>query len=232
MLGSGIWFVGVVYPESAPPNWKTRLTALGLQWACSVLHDMDKWDHDSPEGDGLKDRKPYHYAKGELYKAGDRKKLHWHIIIKVDERTPLRQINEMIRPITHGPYMQVCKSLKGAYDYLSHVGQDPLKKYPYWKDGIEPEKYNGFMVEANSSEKKIIQSIIIKEIREKHIDDYDDLLGLYENDPEFLNVILSKNGAFSSAVRSQWMHHHPGENTSGQLKVLNSIIQGIKIKEN
>ena len=230
LLGSGIWFVGVVYPESAPPDWKQKLNATGLQWACSPLHDMDHWSHDNPAGAGLKNGKPYMWAVGEQYKKGDKKKLHWHIIIKVDDRTPLRQINELIRPITHGPYLQVCKSLKGAYDYLTHIGQDPLQKYPYYKDGIEPEKHNGFVVEANSAERKQIQLIILNRIEDEKIDSFTALLHEYRNDAEFANVICSRPSAFTAAVRGQWMLKHPGENTSGQIGRLTDTIIDIYCK--
>ena len=47
----------IVYPESAPENWRDVLDGFHLQWACSPLHDRD------------------------VNATGEPKKAHWHILL-------------------------------------------------------------------------------------------------------------------------------------------------------
>ena len=47
----------IVYPESAPENWRDVLDGFHLQWACSPIHDRD------------------------VNATGEPKKAHWHILL-------------------------------------------------------------------------------------------------------------------------------------------------------
>lgn len=106
---SGLWWSGIVYPESAPKNWIEMLRNQGFRIAISPLHDKDWWSHDSPE---MVDPETGEVIpKGARYKAGSRKKAHWHIIVVSDTRMSFRDANSIIRTCTRGPYVQKCRSL-------------------------------------------------------------------------------------------------------------------------
>ena len=207
--GSSLWFVGIVYPESAPEGWIDALDRIGVEWALSPLHDHDWWLHDSPESDGVKDGKPYHWAAGELYKKGDKKKPHWHIIIKFEKLTSLREANELIRPITHGTILQKCFSLKATFAYLTHMGEDPDKKYPYWKYGDEAERHNGFTIEPNAREKKELQRAIVEQIKQEGWTSFIELIDYYISDVEMLNIIMSHPAGFKAIVTAQYYAQFP-----------------------
>lgn len=211
--GSISWFVAIVYPESAPDGWKDRLTETGLQWGCSPLHDKDPWTHDSPAGLGLKDGKQYMYTAGELYKAGDKKKPHWHIIGKLDRPWKYRRFAIWLRDITHGTYPQPCMSLVRATEYLTHINEDPERKYPYWAHGDKPEFYNGFTPEMNTNERKKAQAQIINVIREEKIDTIGKLTEKYKDSPEYLDIISARSGIMQMCVHQVYYSLHP-EDTS------------------
>lgn len=204
--GSPVWFMAVVYPESAPDGWKDRLDATGIQWACSPLHDKDKWGHDSPAGEGLKDGKPYTFKKGEVYKLGDPKKAHWHILGKLDKPMKYRKLCELIQGITHGTLPQECQSLTGYFDYMTHL-HNP-EKYPYYREDHN-ELHNGFQPEMNKAERKNAQKLIVDTIHEKGISTWGRLMKEYSCNAEFLDVIVKQSGFFQRCVDHEYYVRHP-----------------------
>jgi len=233
--GSLLWWSEVVYPESAPDGWEDRLTSTGMQWSKSPLHDKDPWDHDSPEGDGELDGKPHHFAKGEVYKAGDHKKEHWHICGKLDHPEKIWKVNRMIRQITHGTVIQEVTSLSGYVDYCTHLHEDPEKKYPYWKEG-SCEFFNGFTVELNATERKKIRAQITQWIREEHVDSWGKLTRRYDTNSEYLDVIITAAGYFKLCVNHEYYSLHPEKRNETmqreQIEAMRLIAQEIqKTKE-
>ena len=61
------WMI-LVYPESAPENWRDIISAEQVQWIESPLHDKDVFTELDEKGN------PEH-------KAGQTKKPHYHIMI-------------------------------------------------------------------------------------------------------------------------------------------------------
>ncbi len=200
------WWTGIVYEESAPEWWKEQLQATGNEIAISPLHDKDKWNHDSPEktivcSDGVELTIP----KGALYKTGDPKKAHWHIIIKTDVRVSFKDMNKMFHRITNGPMIQKCTSLKGTYEYFIHLNNP--ERYQYDRDEIE--EYNGFTVEPTDKDRKMMFQEIVQVCEAECIEDYSALMRRYIDSYEFLNVISLKAFALSKLVDSIWRRNHP-----------------------
>lgn len=201
---SGTWWSFIVYPESAPQNWIELLRATGLRLAISPLHDKDKWDHDSPEMvDAATGEK---IPKGTRYKAGDKKKPHWHCIGVSDKRMSYKEANALIRKCTHGPYIQKCRSLRNAYNYFLHLNH-PNKYQGYDKDEIK--KYNEFHLEPTKYEVGQMQEEIIRQIMEHQICEMYDLMKHFLGQTEYLAIITAKPGIFTSLVNSIWKKKHP-----------------------
>lgn len=99
-----IW-AAVVYPESAPQDWRSILDDYHIEWAESPLHDLD-----------------VNVATGE------QKKPHWHIVLAFDGKKSYEQVAEILAPL-HCPAPQKCHSLKGAVRYFAHMDNPEKAQY-------------------------------------------------------------------------------------------------------
>lgn len=99
-----IW-AAIVYPESAPEDWRDRLDDEHIEWAESPLHDMDV----NPG-------------------TGERKKPHWHIVLAFDGKKSYEQVVEILRPL-NGPIPKRCHSMKGAVRYFAHLDNPEKAQY-------------------------------------------------------------------------------------------------------
>lgn len=202
---SGCWFVAIAYPESAPEDWKERLEAMGLEIAISPLHDKDVWNHDSPEVID-KETGEILLKKGERYKCGDKKKPHWHILIKTQQRCSVDEMNFRIRAITNGPYVQKCNSLRGMYNYLTH--ETNAEKYHYEKSEIV--LLNGFLVELTKAEQKLILTEVLVYVTEhEELDCLSKVVKTYKNNYEYMTVISAKAYAITQICNDNWRKRNP-----------------------
>jgi len=100
----------IVYPESAPENWRDVLDGFHLQWACSPLHDRD------------------------VNATGEPKKAHWHILLSFGGKKGYGQIWSISEAI-NGTRPQVCQDQKALIRYFSH--RDNPEKAQYKSSDIE-----------------------------------------------------------------------------------------------
>lgn len=103
-------FAFVVYPESAPENWRDFLDDAHVQWAESPLHDLD-----------------VNPGTGEL------KKPHWHCCIYFESVKSLAQVNKLIAPLNCTTAIPL-NSLRGYIRYFAHL--DNPEKHQYRTDMI------------------------------------------------------------------------------------------------
>ena len=131
----------VLYPESAPENWRELLQQTGLQCVISPLHDKD------------------------LDPDGNPKKAHHHIILVYSGPTSFNVVKQLTESLNQ-PIPQALEQVRGYYRYLTH--KDNPEKAQYSEDDIET--INGFniadLVELTKSEvnayKRKLQELIIK----------------------------------------------------------------------
>lgn len=200
----GRWWRGVVYPESASEDWIDRIRQEGLELAISPLHDKDTWKHDSPAvldpetGEVM-------IPAGDRYKAGDRKKPHWHILVKFQLRTGFWEANRLIRSFTNGPYLQKCHSLKGSYEYFIHLN-DP-DKYQYDKDEIQT--FNGFSVEPTEVDKKLMYQEILQWILATKPESMSEVAFHFQTSYEYVSVLGTKTYLLARLVDENWRQAHP-----------------------
>ena len=107
----------VVYPESAPQDWRQKLD--GLQWVESPLHDKD------------------------INADGTPKKPHWHIMIFNSGKISYNQAKEIADSI-HGASPQYVQNVVGMVRYFAHL--DNPEKAQYEKSeiighGVDVSKY-------------------------------------------------------------------------------------------
>lgn len=110
-------WAAVVYPDSAPENWRDILDELHVEWAESPLHEFDT------------------NATGEL------KKPHYHIVLSFEGKKSFEQVSALLAPL-HCPIPQRCHSLRGAVRYMAHM--DNPEKYQY--DPAQIVGHGGFDV--------------------------------------------------------------------------------------
>lgn len=201
---SGMWWSCIVYPESAPEGWIDTLRAQGFRIAISPLHDKDVWLHPSPEkvdpetGDLI--------PKGALYKEGDLKKAHWHVIIVTDKRCSYVEMNNLLRNLLHCPYIQKCRSLRNSYDYFLHINH-PEKCQTYKKEDIQT--FNNFHVEPNKYEINLISMEIIRIIQEKNFTCWASVVEYFADCPEMSLILSSRTAYFNSYVKSRFYRDNP-----------------------
>lgn len=144
-------WVAIVYPDSAPENWQSKLDELSVPWCESPLHDKDI------DGDGQP------------------KKAHYHILLYFSGKKSYSQICDMIA-FLNCPTPQVCSDIDGNVRYMAHI--DSPHKYQYPVSSIKG--HNGFdvakRVKANTSARYDYIGEMIDFIAEKHVDEFMDFL--------------------------------------------------------
>lgn len=100
----------VLYPESAPADWKARLDDLHVPTLVSPLHDKD-----------------VNNGTGEIKKA------HYHVLIMFDGPKTQAQF-ELVRDYFGGVGTEFVQSVRGYARYLCHL--DNAEKYQYNPDDV------------------------------------------------------------------------------------------------
>ncbi len=169
---------GVVYPESAPDDWKEILKLKGISFAVSPLHDKD------------------------VNPTGELKKAHYHIILSFTGPTTDKTVKQIMDELNQ-PLPIPLESVRGYYRYFTH--QDNPEKYQY--DKREIELYNGFDVTDVINSFEVFQSLkeIQILILENDIYEYSDLLDyLMENDfMELWNVATTHTLFLNTYITSK-----------------------------
>lgn len=188
----------IMYPESAPSDWKSILESTGLMCAISPLHDRDVWS--------AADEK-----KNPAHKAGDLKKAHYHVLLHFDGPTTESAVRAVADKV-FGSLPVAVESLKGSYDYLSHENNDDKAKYS--KDDIVC--LNGFRIEnlteLSKDEILKIKKDIHKIIIELDIMEYSDLMSyLLMNDLDAEYRIASTSTIHFGKLIDSYRHKNTGK---------------------
>lgn len=204
---SSLWWTGIAFPESVPKDWVEKLEQSGLQIAISPLHDRDIRKRDSDRI--LNPNTGEILEVGERYKAGDKKKAHWHVIIKSEKSISFKEMNHIFQSLTNGTCVQKCRSLKNTYDYFTHDTDAARRdgKYQYNKNEII--RLNNFSVTPNKEEIGVLQCEIVNVTMKHKFTKMTQLLAHYKDQPEMMSILWNKPGIISSLLRSQWREQNP-----------------------
>lgn len=141
----------VLYPESAPEDWRERLRLSGLMAAVSPLHDRDT----NP--------------------TGEAKKAHHHVLLVYGGPTTYNAVAKLTASY-NATIPQALESVRGMYRYFTH--KDNPEKFQYEESEIE--HFNGFnladLVELTKGEVTAIKKTVMQIIRDADIVEYADLL--------------------------------------------------------
>ena len=171
----------VVYPESAPVEWRSILDETQLRWIESPLHDKDV------------------NADGEL------KKTHWHILLSYEgpvNLTAVKKISDLLN--CHIP--QKISSSKGLVRYMIHL--DNPEKFQYSQSDIKG--HNGADVgsyfELTATNKLMSMKDIVRYIYENEVDNYSDfLMYCIENKDDWFDVAINSNTlAINKMIDAVW----------------------------
>ena len=200
----GLWWSFIIYEDSVPDNYIERLKSTGMQVALSPWHDKDSWNHDSPPMINAETGELI--PQGARYKTGDRKKCHRHGIVKTDRKCSWREMNRLLQDILHCPYIQKCRSLKGAYEYFLHLN-NPEKYQGYFKDEII--KMNGFVIEPTKFEQGILYDEIITNIIEYQFTKWIEVCMYYHGQPEYMLLLSSRPAIITEVLKDNWRVKNP-----------------------
>ena len=141
----------VLYPESAPSDWKEQLKLCGLMSAISPLHDKD------------------------LNPTGEAKKAHYHVLLVYSGPTTYNAVAKFTASL-NATIPQPLESVRGMYRYFTH--KDNPEKYQY--DESDISTINGFniadLVELTKSEVNELKACVLSLIRSVNIKEYSDLV--------------------------------------------------------
>lgn len=158
----------VVYPESAPENWKEILQQTGLSICVSPLHDKD------------------------INPTGEPKKAHYHIILCYSGPTTFKCVKAITDSLNQ-PIPIALEQVRGYFRYLTH--KDNPEKYQYNEKDIttindfDIDNYNDLSV----SQIKTIMIDIQKIIRDNDILEYCDLLDFLLDSELFSYLDVAQN---------------------------------------
>lgn len=169
----------VLYPESAPENWRDLIQQTGLQCAVSPLHDKD------------------------INPDGTQKKAHYHVIASYSNTTTYNNVKELTDTL-NCPIPQPLEQVRGYYRYLTH--KDNPEKYQYSDKDITT--INGFdisnYVELTTTEINNIKRELQKIIREYKFFEYSQLMDycLDNNLDNAYDVASSHTIFFNTYIKS------------------------------
>lgn len=171
----------VLYPESAPENWKEIIQDTHLPGAISPLHDKD------------------------VNPTGEPKKPHYHVMLCYDGPTTYKTVERITVGQLHQTIPIPVEQVRGYYRYFTH--KDNPEKAQYDEADIKP--FNGFsIIDFAELKKSEVESIIIQLenfIDEEKIYEYKDLMVRTRSGdvpPEWHEVADSRTYHFSTYITS------------------------------
>lgn len=178
----------LVYPESAPNNWRDILDGYHVPWIESPLHDKDVNPND-----------------------GKPKKAHWHIIMLFDGKKSYEQVKEITDSI-NAPIPRNTANTKGLVRYLIHM--DNPEKYQYQRkdikchSGADIDRYFELSMSSRTEILGEIEDFII----DNEIDNFADLIFYcrQHGETEWFDIVNNHNTlAINKLLDAMYQKNHP-----------------------
>lgn len=175
----------IVYPESAPSNWREIIDETHLRWVESPLHDKD------------------------VNADGSVKKPHWHILISFDgpvTEKPCTDISEKV----NGTLVQKVGSAKGLVRYMIHM--DNPEKFQYNREDIVGHggaDVAGYFELTATNRLELLKEIMIY-IYENEVENYADFVMIcIQQSDEWFDVAVNYNTmAINKMIDAVWRRNH------------------------
>lgn len=171
----------IVYPESAPDDWRSILDDTFMKWVESPLHDKDV----NPDG--------------------EIKKPHWHILLSADGPITEKAVQKIVKPL-NCPLPRKVGSSRGLVRYMVHM--DNPEKYQYSLDDIVA--HNGADLasyfELTVTNKISIMKEIVHFIYNHRVDNYADFLMMcIETSDDWFDIAINYNTlAINKMIDAVW----------------------------
>lgn len=141
----------VIYPESAPENWREILDDTHIEWIESPLHNRD------------------------LNATGEVKKAHYHVLLLFGGVKSYEQVIEFIKPL-NCPIPTRCHNARALVRYMAHLDNPDKAQY-----SISDIKSHGGvdiaeLLKPSSSERYCIIKDMLEFIKENGIIEFQDLI--------------------------------------------------------
>ena len=162
----------VVYPESAPQNWRELLDDTHLEWVESPLHDKD------------------------INANGEGKKAHWHVLLMFGGVKTYEQVKE-VTDILNGTIPERCHNAKALVRYMAHLDNPEKAQYSVSDIRAHGGVDLAELLRPSSSERYTLIGDMLSFVRDKHIVEFQDLMDYalqHEFDTWF--PLLCDNSAF------------------------------------
>lgn len=184
----------VVYPESAPENWRDVLDEFHIQWAESPVHDKD------------------------LNATGEPKKPHIHVVLAFPQVKSYEQVKSITEAV-NAPIPQRCHDLHALVRYFAHLDNPEKAQYSVSEivghGGIDLEE----CLRPSGSARYSIISDMIAYIKQNNIIEYQDLVDFArENDTEWFKL-LCDNASYVVLHYIKSQRHRSERAYSGSLVV-------------
>lgn len=169
----------IVYPDSAPQNWRDAIDAEHIQWVESPLHDKD------------------------VNADGTPKKPHWHILLMFESVKTYEQVKEITDKL-HAPVPQKCSGAKGLVRYMAHLDNPEKAQY----DKFQIVGHGGAdvaeLLRPSASESLAIQGEMIDFIIKYDVVEYIDLVTYARhNRPEWFEELTCRSFNIVQIIKSR-----------------------------
>lgn len=179
----------VVYPESAPENWRDFLD--GIEWVESPLHE---WD---------------------VNPTGEVKKAHWHVLLMFGGVKSYEQVFEFIAPL-NCPIPQRCHNAKSAVRYMAHMDNPDKHQYDPREIVAHGGVDLAELLRPSASERYEIIRDMLRWCRENGIAEFQDLMDYAAVErPDDWFPALCDNSAFVMSLYLRSARHR-SEGLTGQ----------------
>lgn len=141
----------ILYPESAPLNWREILDEEHIQWIESPLHDKDK----------------------DL--GGELKKAHWHILLMFESVKTYEQVREITTKL-NASVPQKCNGARGLVRYMAHLDNPEKEQYKISEIIGHGGADVAELLKPSSSERYVLIREMLEFVKDNKVDEFFDLL--------------------------------------------------------
>lgn len=168
-------FTFLLYPESIPEDWETKLSKMDIEMAISPLHDKDKIEGEtlSETIEELEHQKIFNGWSEEKYaEEMDKviwKKPHYHVIYIAKNPVTAHAVRMRIQRLLGKESLAVVQpinsSVKSVYEYLTHESKSAKEenKHIYDKDDIKHLSgfdINNYLTLSKGEENKMMNKLV------------------------------------------------------------------------
>lgn len=170
----------IIYPESIPEDFESRLEKLGVPIAISPLHDMDETERKFE--DLTEEQQKIIKSGGKVYK-----KAHRHVLYIAKNPVTADSVRNKIKRALGDKalsHVEVVDSVENIYQYLTHESSDAIKKNKHKYDKKDIIHINDFDIDRyvflDESAKRELKNNLLNLIRHEKLVNVADLFGWIE----------------------------------------------------